>query len=148
VEEMGKVSPENKTYFETNGEDFKTDLTKLDEEMALTIFNFKSKDIITFHEGFNYLAGDYGLNVIGSIEPVTGTEPTAEQIQQITDQIKNLQVKAVFSEPQLSSKVIESLRNDLGIEVGILDPLGGLGGRMTYVALMKYNLLELKRFLE
>lgn len=148
TEEIIKKDSANKAVYEANSNDFATDLKKIDEEIKAAVEKFSSKDIVTFHEGFGYLAADYGLNVAGTIEPVSGAEPTALQIQNIIDQIKNLQIKAVFSEPQLSSKVTETIKNDLGIEVGVLDPLGGIGGRDTYVSLMKYNLLELKRFLE
>ncbi|MFZ5392388.1 MAG: metal ABC transporter substrate-binding protein [Patescibacteria group bacterium] len=148
TEEMIKKDGANKIVYETNSNEFTVDLKKIDEEIVAAVEKFSSKDIVTFHEGFGYLAADYGLNVVGTIEPVSGSEPTAAQIQNIIDQIKNLQIKAVFSEPQLSSKVTETIKNDLGIEVGVLDPLGGIEGRGTYISLMKYNLLELKRFLD
>ncbi len=148
TEEIIKRDSVNKVVYETNSNDFGIDLKKIDEEITAATTKFVSKDIVTFHEGFGYLAADYGLNVVGTIEPISGSEPTAAQIQNIIDQIKNLQIKAVFSEPQLSSKVTETIKNDLGIDVGVLDPLGGIEGRGTYISLMKYNLLELKRFLD
>ena len=148
TEEMVKADPINKSVYEANSAGLAVDIQKIDEDMRNAIENFKSKDIVTFHEAFGYLTADYGLNIVGTIEPVSGSEPTAEQLQNIIDQIKSLQIKAVFSEPQLSSKVVESIKTDLGIEIGILDPLGGIEGRNTYISLMKYNLFELKRFLQ
>lgn len=148
TEELARLDSRNKNIYEINSASLGEDLKNIDLEMKNKIGAFSSKDIVTFHEAFGYLAADYGLNVVGTIEPVSGAEPTAEQIQAIIDQIKLLSVKAVFSEPQLSSKILDGLKNDLGIEVGVLDPLGGIEGRGTYIGLMKYNLLELTRFLE
>lgn len=130
-----------------NLEDYTQELVLLDKEYTEKINGFVGKDIVTFHNAFSYLADDYGLKVIGVIEPVAGNEPTPQQLQEIEEQLKAMQYKAVFAEPQLSSKVTESIGKDLGIQIGILDPLGGVEGRMTYVGLAKYNLLELARFL-
>lgn len=144
---MSERDQKNSTKYSQGKEDLVLLLETIDHDLWTKIGVLKSKDIVTFHDAFGYLASDYGLKIMGVIELAPGTEPTPQHMQSIEDQIKNMGVKAVFAEPQLSSKVTESLKNDLGIAVGILDPLGGIEGRMTYSGLMKYNLLELERIL-
>ncbi len=55
--------------------------------------------------------------------------------------VKDLKVKAIFAEPQFSTKAADAIAGDSGAEVLLLDPIGGpgLAGRDSYIALMRYN---------
>ena len=128
-------------------DDFTEELDNLILDMADKIGTFRSKDIVTFHEAFSYLAVDFGINIVGVIEPTIGLEPTPQELEDIIKKVDEYQVRAVFIEPQLSSDIVEALKDDPNVQIGVLDPLGGIEGRNTYIGLMKYNLLELSRLL-
>ncbi|MBU0648334.1 metal ABC transporter substrate-binding protein [Patescibacteria group bacterium] len=147
-EVLVSIDSAHKGDYEKNYEEFKLELENINVEIEDRVSKFESKDIVVFHDAFGYFATDYGLNIVGVIEPVAGTEPTPRELEEVVNKIRDLNIKAVFKEPQLSDKLVEAIKNYLQIEVGTLDPLGGIQGRMTYLSMVKFNLLELARFLE
>jgi len=75
------------------------------------------------------------------IEEAPGKEPTIDEQRQIIDLVRELKVKAIFAEPQFSTKAADAIASDSGAEVLLLDPIGGpkLAGKDSYIALMRYN---------
>ena len=54
---------------------------------------------------------------------------------------------AIFSEPQLSLTSIQQFIADNDLRTGVMDPLGGVDGRMTYQELLEYNISVLVKTL-
>ena len=46
----------------------------------------------------------------------------------------------MFVEPQLSQTALRSLANDMGVKIGVMDPLGGTESSMSYISLIDYNI--------
>ena len=75
------------------------------------------------------------------IEEAPGKEPSPEYIMHVIDVAKAIKVKAIFAEPQFSTKAADSIARDSGAKVLLLDPIGGpkLAGKDSYISLMRYN---------
>ncbi|MFA4931088.1 MAG: metal ABC transporter substrate-binding protein [Patescibacteria group bacterium] len=144
---MKEIDSGHATDYDSYLEGYNIELTAIDAEIVERVNTFTSKDVVVFHDAFGYFAADYGLNVAGVFEITPGTEPTPQELEGIVKTVKDLGVRAVFKEPQLSSQIVEAVQNDLGLGLGVLDPLGGIEGRLTYISLVKSNLLELARLL-
>jgi len=111
-----------------------------DRQAALQkVEKVKMKNIVTFHEAWEYFADDLGLKVVGSFEPFPGQEPTAEYLAILQHVITDNNIKIIYTEPQLSDASIKSLAVDLNVKLKILDPQGGVEGRNSYLELMRYN---------
>ena len=48
-------------------------------------------------------------------------------------------VKALFIEPQLSQDIVDPFADDVNLPIYVIDPLGGLDNRQSYIELIKYN---------
>lgn len=142
-----QVDSEHASDYDSYLDEYNQEIANLDEDVIEKVNAFTSKDIVVFHDAFSYFADDYGLNIVGVIEPVVGTEPTPQQLALVVENVKQLGVPAVFKEPQLSPDIVEAIKSDLNVDMGVLDPLGGTDGRLTYISLVKSNLMELARFL-
>lgn len=147
-EKMKEKDIDNSGVYESRYENYKQEIEKLDADMTAKISSFSKKDVVTMHDAFGYLTRDYGLNLVAVIEPNAGSEPTPQDLTNLIAKIKELNIKAVYAEPQLSQKAIETISQDAGIQFGKLDPLGGTEARLTYVSIMKHNLIELTKFLQ
>lgn len=143
ADELKKVYPQYSRTFELNAVKYKNDLVGLNNDIIERLESVKDKPVITLHDGWNYFANEYGIDVIGTFEPEPGKEPGPRYLQELQEAIDEHGVKVVFSEPQLSKDVLKALSNDLNIEIIELDPIGGLEGRMSYIDLMKYNALAI-----
>jgi zinc transport system substrate-binding protein len=135
------VDPDNKDFYSENAADYIAQLQSLDEEIKSMTQSFSSREFITFHPAWTYFARRYGLVEAAVIEEAPGKEPSPEYIGHVIDVAKALKVKAIFAEPQFSTKWAESIAKDSGAKVLLLDPIGGadLPGRDSYIALMRYN---------
>ena len=139
---LSKADPEGEAYYRENAEKYKKDLDALHIEIMNRVKSFRVKEYVTFHPAWNYFSKRYGLRVAGVIEESPGREPSPKHIAKIVSEIKKINSKIVFAEPQFNPKIAEVVAKEAGAKVLFLDPIGGANvkGRDTYIGLMRYNL--------
>ena len=120
--------------------------------MHAELDNLPNRDIITFHEAFPYFAEEFNLNIAGVIEIEPDSEPSAKDVEEIIQIIKDKNITSLFTEPQYSSKIANTIANETGTTVYELDPI--VTGDATpdayddYINKMKENLNVLKEALK
>ncbi|MFH1769757.1 MAG: zinc ABC transporter substrate-binding protein [Parcubacteria group bacterium] len=141
--------PDNTELYVSNAQSYIADLLELDETIRNTVTEFSQKDIIVFHSAFRYFTERYNLNQAAVFEETPGKEPSPSDLADIINTVKELGITALFAEPQFSPKIVETIANDLNIEVKVLNPIetGDLD-EDTYIDLMLDNLQELKSVLQ
>jgi ABC-type Zn uptake system ZnuABC Zn-binding protein ZnuA len=95
--------------------------------------------IATFHDAFGYFAEAFGLEVAAVFEPYPGREPGPRFVAEFQRQVRASGVRTLFAEPQLSLDPLRPLARDLGVTLSVLDPLGGVAGRDSYLELLRFN---------
>ncbi|MBT2744425.1 metal ABC transporter substrate-binding protein [Bacillus sp. ISL-77] len=144
-----KLDPKNKNQYEKNAENFKSQLADLDHLYQETINQAKKKEFVTQHAAFGYLAKQYGLTQI----PIAGlspdVEPTLGKLKELAEVTKKKNVKVIYFEGLTSSKVAQTLANEIGAKTEVLNPLEGLTKEeqekgLDFIDVMKNNLESLK----
>ena len=81
------------------------------------------RKLITNHDALEYFARRFNLEVIGTVIPGGSTlaEPSAADLSELVALIKANNVKAIFSESTVSSKLIESLAREVGSQVSVVE---------------------------
>ncbi|QQR52949.1 zinc ABC transporter substrate-binding protein [bacterium] len=124
----------------------------LDNRMGLSLARCQTSVIVTNHAAFNYLAYRYGL----TSQAITGLSPEAEaspeQLAALSTLVKEQGIKYVFMEKLASPKLAETLAQEAGVQVGVLDPIEGLttadiAAGKDYSSVQKENLAALQRAL-
>lgn len=118
-----KKDPKNKNIYERNASAYIKKIKRLDADIRDSVSGFKRKDFVSFHFAFIYFSKRYGLEQIAVIEPTPGKEPSPKSLAEISRIITDRKIKAIFKEPQYSSKVVDALARDLEIKVLVLDPI-------------------------
>lgn len=137
---LGELDPENADYYLANLQEFHSELGALDAGIENLIANeVESPEMIVFHDSWNYFAKAYGLEVVATFEPSPGKEPTPKYLEELYQEAEYHDLRAVFSEPQLSSAALDPYIEDLGLTIFVLDPLGGLEETQSYQDLLLYN---------
>ena len=139
AEEIIGLDAANEGYYRANLGAY---LSKLDAAKARSeerISRLPRKDIMTFHNAWIYFAEEFGLEVVGAFEPFPGKQPTPRYLTDLHDKAQEYGLKALFSEPQLSSETVAAFVSDIGLKLYVLDPLGGVEGRDSYIGLFEYN---------
>jgi ABC-type Zn uptake system ZnuABC Zn-binding protein ZnuA len=77
-----------------------------------------------------------------------GIQPTPKEIKNLIDLMKSENVKAIFTHKQHSDKPAKVLAESAGIKDYVLDPMGGVDGKMTYEEIILQNLSIIKEALK
>jgi ABC-type Zn uptake system ZnuABC Zn-binding protein ZnuA len=145
---LSAARPAGAGIFRRNADAYVARLSALASEFETEAKTFRSRNIVTFHNIFDYLARDLGLTVVGEIETAPGQEPSAGEIRNLARTIRERKVPAVFSEPQYSQKLAETLAREAGVPVRVLDPVAtGSPAPTAYEDAMRRNLSTLKEAL-
>jgi len=141
---LSTARPASAGAFRRNADAYISRLSALAEEFETAAKTFRRRNIVTFHNVFDYLARDLGLTVVGEIETAPGQEPSAGEIRNLSRTIRERKVPAVFSEPQYSPKLSEALAREAGVPVRVLDPVAtGSPALTAYEDVMRRNLATL-----
>ena len=90
--------------------------------------------LVTNHDALEYFADRFRLEIIGTVIPGGSTlaEPSAQDITDLVDTIRAAGVGAIFSETTTSSKLIQTVANELGRSVEVIElPTDSLGAPGT-----------------
>ncbi|WP_027408494.1 metal ABC transporter substrate-binding protein [Anoxybacteroides tepidamans] len=146
---LEQKDPKNKEQYEKNAAVFKSQLADLDRLYKKTINEAKKKEFVTQHAAFGYLAKQYGITQI----PIAGlspdVEPSLSKLTELTELMKKKNIKVIYFEGLVSSKVAQTLANEIGAKTEVLNPLEGLTKEdqkkgLDYIGVMKKNLDALK----
>lgn len=145
---LSEASPGDAPAFRKNADAYAARLAGLADEFETAAARFRNRNIVTFHNAFDYLARDLGLSVVGRIEEAAGQEPSAGEIEALLTRIRQKGVAAVFAEPQYPARLAEIVADEAGVPVRILDPVvTGSTSPSAYEDAMRRNLRTLKETL-
>lgn len=81
----------------------------------------RHQELITFHDGFQYFAQAFGLELLASIEEEAGSEASAHEIVDITQLVREYDIPAIFTEVNGSDATAQAIRRETGCGVYQLD---------------------------
>lgn len=139
TDEVIKLDPAGESEYAANLEAYLAELDSAAERIKKKIGGLPTKKIMTFHDAWVYYADEFGLEIVGTFEPFPGKQPTPKYLARLYDEAGRHGVTSLFSEPQLSSDTAASFVSDMGLELYVLDPLGGVEGRDGYIEMLEYN---------
>jgi len=108
-----------------------------------------NRKLVTTHDAFPYLARYLGLEIVAFAEEGPGQDISPQAAAGLRDALKQQNVPAVFTEPQIGSgnKVLESAASDAGVQVCTLYSDSFDDKVRTYAELMRFDADELARCL-
>jgi ABC-type Zn uptake system ZnuABC Zn-binding protein ZnuA len=143
--ELASLFPDQAVAFASRRANYAARLDSVDAEIRSMLAHLPTRDIATFHDAFEYFASDYDLRVVAVFEPYPGREPGPRFVRDFQRKIRQAHARAVFAEPQLSIDLLRPIARDLGVKLSVLDALGGVPGRETFVELMLFNARQIAR---
>ena len=143
------AAPDDAATFAANARAYEDELAGLDGEMEAALANCERDEIVTSHAAFFYLARRYGLTQL----PIAGlspeSEPDADRLAELADQIEDDDITTVFYETLVSPDVAETLADEADVETAVLNPIEGLtedevDAGADYPSIMRENLAALR----
>lgn len=142
--------PAKKAIFEKNADAYIKELEQLNTKYQEAFKGATHRTFVTQHAAFSYLAHQYDLTQ----ESITGIsaeqEPSPSRLAELKTYVKEHDVRVIYFEENASSKVAETLSNETGVELAVLNPLESLTKKQmdageTYISIMEQNLEALKK---
>lgn len=146
-----EADPGNSTYYQANADHLQQRLAALHSAFEEGLANRTRNDIITTHEGFNYLAHRYNFTAHAAIGISGDEQPSVQDLTRLADLIENLDLNYVFGEPVFADQVVEQIARITGAEVLVLDGAhsrSGVNADKDYFGIMYANLEALRIGLE
>ncbi|MCC6477280.1 zinc ABC transporter substrate-binding protein [bacterium] len=121
-EALSRLSPDDAEFFRTNSERFRAEAEERLAAWRKTAENMPRHNVVTYHSSWSYFAKEFGLNIVGKIEPVPGIPPTGRHLAGLVEKILTEQVCVVIQEPYFSDDGANYLARETGVVVAKLTP--------------------------
>lgn len=148
-DDLSKKYPEDKEVFDKNAEAYIKKLQDLDQQYQTAFADASNKTFVTQHAAFGYLAKQYGLTqeAIAGVSP--DQEPSPARLSELKHYVDDKHVSVIYFEENASSKVAETLSQETGVKLAVLNPLESLTDQQikdgeSYLTVMEENLNALK----
>ena len=151
VDEVSEIDSENQELYETNGQNYITELQKLDQEFR-DVVEQGVRTTLVFGDRFpfRYFVDEYGLDYFAAFPGCsTEVEPSVATIAFLTDKIKEEKIPVVYHLELSNEKIAETLCENTGAKKAQFHSCHNvtteeLEAGKTYVDLMRENLESLK----
>ena len=140
-----QLYPEHTARFTSNLETLLADLDSLQAYGEETLQDLRCRQLITFHDGFSYLADSFDLHILEAVEEESGSEASAAQLKYLIQLAQAHNLPAVFSERNGAASAADILAAETGLPVFVLDM--AMSGN-SYFDAMYHNLNTLQEALQ
>jgi zinc transport system substrate-binding protein len=149
---LSELMPENKTEFETNFNQLKSELEKLDQEFKTTIESSRTKNLLVAHAAYGYWETRYGIEEIAISGLSPTQEPTQKELQKIIEESTEHNIHYVIFEQNVSPKIAKIIQEELGAKSLTLHNLEAITEenikqKDDYFSIMRRNLETLETVL-
>lgn len=151
-ESLVATMPAEAETFEKNFDMLEDDLMDLDERFKEMANQAPTKTFFVSHAAFGYISKEYGLNQVAIAGLNSQSEPSQKQLAKIVEQANEDNVHYILFEQNVSSKLTEVVKKEVGAQSLMLHNLGVLTkddvkNNETYFTLMEQNLKVLEQAL-
>ncbi len=113
--------PAHQATFERNLAHLLTEIEALRAYGKAQLSGLTQTEIITFHDGFSYLAQCYGIEIVMAIEEESGSEASAAELKEIIGIVRDHGMKSIFVEANGSCSAANIIAAETGAKIYTLD---------------------------
>ena len=142
------MDPQNSEYYGENLERFRGRIIEMDQAIRAAVATVpeQNRKLLTYHDSWAYFAKQYGLEVIGAVQPSNFSQPSVREVANLIDQVRALGLPAVFGSEVFPSDVLEAIASEANaqfIDDLADDDLPGKPGDPdhSYLGLMRRNMV-------
>lgn len=140
---------ENKDFYTQNSNNYLAKVKALKEKYDSTLSTCTNKKILVNHDAFGYFADDYGVKQYSISGMSPEDKPSAKQISELINLVKNEKINTVFFEEFASPKVAQTIAKASNVKTDALRPAENITKEENkkgygYLQIMEENLEKLK----
>jgi zinc transport system substrate-binding protein len=117
---LGQLRPALAAVFQENAAEYARRLRSIKADAARTLADARITRVVTVHDGYGYLMQEFGIEIVGVVEPAHGLVPSAAELERMVDLMKREKIRVVFSEESFPAPLLEVLRESTGARVYLI----------------------------
>lgn len=137
--------PENQAVFAQNLTSLLQELQQLQDYAEAQLSDISSRELITFHDGFSYLAQAFDLQILAAVEEESGAESSARELIELIRLVQQYRLPAIFTEQNGSTAAAAIISRETGAAIYTLDM--AISGD-DYFAAMYQNIRTIREALQ
>jgi zinc transport system substrate-binding protein len=152
---LSQADPQNASYYQQNAQNYISELDLLDVQFQNAVNNSNRKTVIFADRfPFRYFAHAYGLQYFAAFPGCsTETEASAATVKFLIDKVKAEKIPVVFHIELSNEKMANTVAEASGAKIMLLHSAHNISKAdfekgLTYLELMKQNVLNLKEALQ
>jgi manganese/iron transport system substrate-binding protein len=145
VTALVKLDPKGESLYRKREAAYFVRLDSLSAAISAQFAGLSDRRLITYHDAWPYFARRFGLDIIATVEPIPGQEPSAKELARLVDLIRREHIRVITTEPQLPSALPNMLAGETGVKVVVLNPLECEGGYIAALGVSAAALVDALR---
>jgi zinc transport system substrate-binding protein len=117
--ELSKLDPENAAFYRKNARKYAKSfrLLKRDAMLSLGQLDTAGMKVATTHNAYGYILQEFGVDVAAVIEPAHGVEPSASQLQETIEKIRQSGIDVLFYELNMPNRFVDTIEEATGVQL-------------------------------
>ncbi|HSP98876.1 MAG TPA: zinc ABC transporter substrate-binding protein, partial [Candidatus Dormibacteraeota bacterium] len=109
---LSALRPALAAQFQANAADYARRLRAIKSAAAAKLVDARVNRVVTVHDGYGYLMQEFGIDIVGVVEPAHGLVPSAKELGDMVDLIKREHITVVFSEESFPQPLLQVLHEN------------------------------------
>ena len=113
------LDPQGKEIYTVSALRYSNELLRLEVELKAKVATIPAerRKLVTSHDAFPYFAKAFGFEIVGFAQPEPDKLPSAGELADLIDEVKEAKVLAIFSEAGASPQLAETIAKETGATV-------------------------------
>ncbi len=121
---LAEADPAHADRYRANAAATRERIAALAADIEERLAPVREVPFVVFHDAYHYFERAFGLNAVGAIALNPQRQPSARRLHAIRTQIRELDARCVFREPQFAPDLVATVLEGTSAREGVLDPLG------------------------
>lgn len=144
---LAEADPDNRALYEENAGVYDSKLMQLEERQKTVVAASEGTDVILFHEAYDYVADDYGMQVSCVMDLDEERQVSAGEVAEVLRAINEDGASLILAEELYGKSMAETVQKEADVSVIYLDPLNrGDYEADSYLLGMEHNIELLEAY--
>lgn len=141
AEGLASADSMHEPLYRKNAAEYDDKLEKLQEKQQDVIRKLSGKNVVLFHEAFDYIAQDYGMNVSCVLDLDEERPVSAGEVSGVLSAVRDENANLILAEELYGKSVAEAVQKEADVTVVYLNPLNrGEYEKDSYLKGMEQNI--------
>ena len=137
---LSKADPSNAAIYDSNAKKYDAKLAELEEKENEIKQKTAGNDIIIFHEAYEYVADDFGMNVCYLMDLDEERAVSAGEVSDVINAVRNDGVSVILAEELYGKDLGDTVSRETDVKMVYIDPLNrGNYDKNSYIEGMEKN---------